>query len=227
MSKTPLKFEWIIIHCTATPGSMSGVDAAWVDRAHRQRGFTNGTGYNEVITRDGQRQNAEGGFKARPLWMQGAHVGDCGPGWNAKALGISLAGGVNADFEPEDNFTDPQWDALCEAVEEYQSRFSIPDRKVIGHRDLIKMTKAPPKACPCFSVQEKLFSGKRFGGTFEPRNPGSASGPLRVPEKYEVKAGDTLWRVSTTYGVPISVLLQLNPSAQGGVIHLGQTLRLR
>lgn len=226
MSKAPLKFEYIIIHCTATPGSMSGVDAAWVDRAHRQRGFTNGTGYVEVITREGQRQNAEGGFKARPLWMQGAHVGDCGPGWNAKALGISLAGGVNAAFEPEDNFTDAQWTALRFAITEYQSRFLIPDSKVIGHRDLIKMTKAPPKACPCFSVQEKLFGANRFGGTFTPKNPGTAQGPLRVPDKYEVRTGDTLWRISTTYGVPVNTLLQLNPSASERILP-GQTIRLR
>ena len=219
------KFEWIIVHCTATTAEMNEVDAAWVDRLHKERGWV-GCGYHEVITRGGQRQNRLGGYPTRRLDQSGAHVGDCGPGWNSKALGISLAGGVSETNQPEDNFTEPQYESLFAAVREYQRMFNILDERVIGHRDLIKMTGAPPKACPCFSVQAWITGKQRFGGNFA-RQTDPAEGPLAIPETYTVQPGDTAWRIARAYGLQFDRLHFLNQPTDLARIEPGQVLRLR
>ena len=223
--------EWIIIHVTATTPAMVDVDARWVDRLHRTKGWL-GCGYHEVITRAGERQNSRGGFRTRTLtaegFQPGAHVGDCGVKWNKITIGISMAGGINKNGEPEANFTNEQYISLAEAVREYRDMFNISDDQVIGHRDLIKMTKAPPKACPCFSVQEWLIGeNKRFGDTFTapvpPRRPTSM---LSVPVRYEVRAGDTLYAISRTYGVSVEGLLVMNPGVIPAKLEVGRLLNL-
>lgn len=224
MSKAPLPFDYIIVHATATPPDLD-VDARWVDRVHRRQGWTNGCGYHEVITRSGERQTFSLGFPTRPLHMAGAHVGGCGPGWNKRCLGISMAGGINEDGTPEDNFTDAQWRSLREAVAFYQALLGIPDERVIGHRDLIKKTNAAPKACPCFSVQEKLF-GQRFGGGYKKKGVGSDNSAFRVPQKIKIPHGETLWGLSRLYGVSVDRLLELNPKLDPNAIRPGTNIRL-
>jgi N-acetylmuramoyl-L-alanine amidase len=75
----------IVMHCTATPGT-ADIGAAEVNRWHLQRGWS-GIGYHFVIRRNG---TVEAG---RPIEKKGAHVA----GFNAKSVGISLAGGVASD----------------------------------------------------------------------------------------------------------------------------------
>ena len=64
-----------------------------------------------------------------------------------------MVGGLDAEGKPEDNFTKEQWASLRNLV--IQALTEHPTITHIGgHRDLIKATNAPPKACPCFSVED-------------------------------------------------------------------------
>jgi hypothetical protein len=153
------------VHCTAT-SPQTDVDAAWVDRIHRIRGWRM-NGYHAIITRQGEWQDADGGFPCRPIGESGAHVGSCGRGWNGRSFGVALSGGVayrsfsdeNRSWSTpaEDNFTLSQGATLilgiCRFLE-LHPRFE--DVTVLGHRDLIALTGAPPKDCPSFDVGELL-----------------------------------------------------------------------
>lgn len=155
-----LTHDHLIVHCSATRAS-DDIDAGWIDRLHKAFGWQ-GIGYNFVITRDGTVQ------PGRPLTRPGAHVGDCNAGawrnanWNARSIGVCLAGGVAPDGRtPEDNYTPAQRQALRALIEELWSRAPAIGReaRTMGHRDLIKLTGAPAKACPCFSVKSWLAVG--------------------------------------------------------------------
>lgn len=221
--------EWIIVHALATTVHMEA-DARWVDRLHRQKGWLM-NGYHEVITRPvgdtpAERQNHTGGFPTRPLDRPGAHVGGCGPEWNRKTIGISMAGGIDAHGNPEDNFHPDQKALLHEAVEEYRERFDIPLANVIGHRDLIKMTDAAPKACPCFDVREWLggdLETAHFGSPLRPFK----GDPLGVPVRHTVQPGETLSSISRLYGVPVVQLQGRNLITDPDTIRAGQVLKLR
>lgn len=144
--------DHIVIHCAATPPD-SDIGAIDIDRWHRAKGWW-GCGYHYVIRRDGKIESQAAGNRCRPLEKSGAHVGDCGPGWNKRSIGICLVGGVDEDNKPEDNFTTEQYASLKELVEYLRRVF--PDTKIIGHGDLAKLTGAPPKACPSFKVSTWL-----------------------------------------------------------------------
>jgi len=150
------EIDHIVVHCAATPPT-SDIGAADIDRWHRARGWL-GNGYHYVIRRNGKIESHEKGDRCRPLDKPGAHVGDCGPGWNKRSIGICLVGGVDENQNPEDNFTDEQLDSLKVLVEYLRRLF--PDTKIMGHRDLIKMSGASPKDCPSFEVSDWL---KRVG----------------------------------------------------------------
>ena len=162
------------------------------------------------------------GHKTRPLHRSGAHVGDCGPGWNARSIGICLIGGVSEDEmqgkhpKPENNFTPEQFQTLRQIIED----LSVLNCTTMGHRDLIKITNAPPKACPCFDVASFLY-GADLDETDFPRNPQRPS--TLCPKKHEVTEGDTLWGLSKTYGVTVETLMRLN-NLEDSVIHPGQVL---
>lgn len=135
------KVDHIIVHCSATPPTHDWTSED-IDRDHRAKGYL-GNGYHIVIRRDGGAETQREGFKCRPFSRAGAHVGDCGPGWNARSLGICLIGGVNADMEAEDNFTPEQRATLKTVLEDL--RKLLPDAKIMGHRDLIAITGAKKK----------------------------------------------------------------------------------
>lgn len=142
--------DTLIIHCSATRPNQD-ITATDIDRWHRQRGWW-GCGYHVVIPRDGRIQTAANGDRCRPMEQAGAHVGDCGPGWNKRSIGICMAGGIDAQGKPENNFTEAQWKSLEEVVLTMLERYPTINQ-IGGHRDLIAATKAPPKACPCFDVK--------------------------------------------------------------------------
>lgn len=148
------EIDHLIIHCSATKPSQD-IGASDIDRWHRAQGWL-GNGYHYVIRRNGLIESQATGSRCRPLDQAGAHVGDCGPGWNKRSIGICLVGGVDENNRAEDNFTPEQYASL-KALVEYLVR-SFPGIKVMGHRDLIKLTGAPPKDCPCFSVSDWLKS---------------------------------------------------------------------
>lgn len=126
--------EQIIIHCAATKPSMD-VDAATIDRWHRERGWLK-IGYHFVIKRDGSVEDG------RDRYEVGAHA----KGHNANSIGVCMVGGLSEDNEPENNFTDDQWSALSWLVDELTDEW--PDAEVIGHNDVSE------KSCPTFNVGE-------------------------------------------------------------------------
>lgn len=146
------KIDHIIVHCSATKADQdfSAID---IDAWHRAKGWF-GNGYHYVIKRDGTIESSASGARCRPLEKAGAHVGDCGTGWNGRSVGICMIGGVDDDMKSEDNFTREQYESLIITLR-YLSRV-LPDCKIMGHRDLIAQTNASPKACPSFEVAELL-----------------------------------------------------------------------
>ncbi len=157
------RYEYFVIHCTATKSSMTNVDAAWVDKVHKNRGWR-GCGYHAVITRKGEWEAHDAGFPARPYGEQGAHV----KGFNDRAFGVALAGGLDEAgyISVPDRSSDPRFPAQ---FTEYQMRrlelglmiflgrrAGLPMTKVVGHRDLLERR---TKECPTFDVSEWLTSG--------------------------------------------------------------------
>ena len=118
------------------------VDAETIDRWHRERGGLK-IGYHYVIKRDGTVETG------RELEEVGAHA----KGHNAISVGICLIGGLSEDNEPENNFTDEQWDALGTLVDSLKAKY--PEASVIGHNDV------SDKACPTFNVGEWYEGYKR------------------------------------------------------------------
>jgi len=143
----------IIIHTSGTPVPTE-VDATDIDRWHRERGWF-GNGYNFVLPwHVSEVQEYAKGHRCRPLDRAGAHVGDCGPGWNARSIGICMVGGLDEQGKTEANYTPSQWWQLERLVPQLIRQYpSI--TTVLGHRDLIKYTDAPvKKVCPVFDVEE-------------------------------------------------------------------------
>ena len=141
--------DHLIIHCAATRPNQD-IGAEDIDNWHRGRGWW-GNGYHYVIRRNGNLESDALGHRCRPLSRAGAHVGDCGAGWNGRSIAICLAGGVDTNGRAENNFTESQFKTLEEAV------LTILDENpsittIGGHRDLIRVTGASPKDCPSFSV---------------------------------------------------------------------------
>ena len=146
------KTDYIVIHCSA------GSDLATAEDIVRLHMVENGwasCGYHFVIERSG---------KVVPTldpnaW--GAHVGTINPepgqpGWNRRALGICLLGGLRAPH-PNALFTDNYSSALNDVLRTLTTRlwrrYDYPT--VTGHHNLIEQFGARvPKACPCFDVPE-------------------------------------------------------------------------
>lgn len=131
--------DYIAVHCSATPPSRN-VDETEIRKWHKEKGWID-IGYNIVIPRDGTVQIG------RPLDYSGAHV----EGFNNRALGICLVGGVDEDGQPADNFTDKQRASLLVALR--FCRLYAPGAKIQGHRDFPNVS----KACPSFDVRAWLL----------------------------------------------------------------------
>lgn len=93
-------------------------------------------GYHYVIKRNGEVEIG------RELKQVGAHV----QGHNHESLGVCLVGGIDADGEPEANFTEEQYNALSTLL--YQLKTIYPEAEIKGHRNFAN------KACPSFDVEE-------------------------------------------------------------------------
>ncbi len=111
-------YDHFIVHCTATKASQKNIDARWVDKVHKKRGWS-GCGYHAVITREGELQMYDEDFPTRLVDQKGAHVGGCGPGWNKRSFGVTLAGGLDDDNNPENNFTKKQFRTLTRLIKAF------------------------------------------------------------------------------------------------------------
>lgn len=227
------RYDHVIVHCSATSASQE-IGAAEIDKWHKKRGW-DGCGYHIVIRRDGTIETIDDGVPTRPFGEQGAHVGDCGPGWNARSLGVCLIGGVDLRGRPQDNFLPIQMDALRHLLVTITIWFENRDHvapKIMGHRDLIWQTGAAPKACPCFDVESwwRLANDLNNGGPFvtHDEDDSNASAALVIGPVWEVQEGDTLWSISMATGVHVSRLRSLNGFiANTDVIFPGDKINLR
>lgn len=146
--------DFIVIHCSAT-GPTSDIGADEIDQWHKAKGWS-GIGYHAVIRRDGEIEFG------RHFDEVGAHV----QGQNARSVGICMVGGVDAEGNAENNFTEDQFESLDLLVA--MLRRAYPTAEVLGHRDLspdldgdgIIEKNEWLKECPSFSVKEWLESLK-------------------------------------------------------------------
>jgi len=131
--------SYIAVHCSATRPSMN-VDASVIRRWHVEQNGWADIGYHYVILRNGVIQ------AGRHMDVIGAHV----EGFNSRALGICLAGGINDAGNAEDNFMPVQKEVLLELLRVCK-RYA-PNAVIRGHRDF----PAVKKDCPSFDVRSWL-----------------------------------------------------------------------
>ncbi len=127
----------IIIHCSATPPTMD-IGADEIRKWHTAKGWSD-IGYHHVMRRNGVIE------AGRPEERAGAHV----KGFNANSIGVCMIGGVDAEGNPESNFTAAQWASLEPFIHDLSERY--PDARITGHNDPEFKS---GKACPCFNVTE-------------------------------------------------------------------------
>lgn len=158
------KVDIIIVHCSATKAD-STVNAAVIDKWHRQRGFKR-IGYHFVVDVDGTVE------MGRPLTMVGAHC-NCadvnGVSYNKHSIGICYVGGYDSKGKAADTRTDAQKDSLARLIAGLCRDYNI--TRVMGHRDTFpdingdgKIDKRDwMKDCPCFDAEKEysVFIRKR------------------------------------------------------------------
>lgn len=140
--------DYVVWHTSATPPSHD-IGAAQIDLMHKARGW-DGIGYALVVCRDGRVETGES------LGKRGAHV----KGLNSVSVGVCMIGGVDEDGNPENNFTDEQWQAAKHVFEFLTLLY--PNADHAGHRDFSPDLNSDGrvqrhefmKDCPCFSVQQ-------------------------------------------------------------------------
>lgn len=135
--KARMATKYLVVHCAATKPTMD-IGLREIRQWHRERGWLD-IGYHFVIRRDGTVETG------RPQGVVGAHV----EGHNSESLGVCMAGGINAQGKPENNFTEAQFESLRTLLDKL--KVDYPSAKVVGHRDL-----DPRKACPSFDVASWL-----------------------------------------------------------------------
>ena len=143
--------KYIVIHCSQTRPSQKDVDAKWIDRVHRERGWTM-IGYGKVIKRNGEVEQGRQDDAVQ------AHV----RGYNHCSYGLCLVGGAKEEDwqQPEDNFTGEQWESLKKVLEELLKKY--PDAQIVGHTNLDEN-----KTCPNFNVREYLLNEDIKGYKFQ------------------------------------------------------------
>jgi len=120
----PRVIKKIIVHCSDSPDNRVTVDAAEIDRWHRERGFAK-IGYHYVIKRDG---TLETGRREAEI---GAHVA----GHNADSIGICMVGRTEFDLA--------QLATLSKLLSFLVLKYKLTASDVYGHRDFDK-----GKTCP-------------------------------------------------------------------------------
>lgn len=130
---------FLAIHHSATPPTLD-VGVEEIRQWHHQRGWID-IGYHFVIRRDGRCE------VGRPLFAQGAHV----RGFNDRAVGICLVGGVNSQGGVDNNFTAAQMSTLRHTINWLRTVY--PAALVRGHKDF----PGASTECPAFNVSEWYY----------------------------------------------------------------------
>ena len=152
--KTFNQLEFLVVHCSATKPD-NDIGRREIDRWHKAKGWR-GIGYHFLIRRNGDIEIG------RQLHEVGAHAKGFNklPNKNApQSWGICLAGGVDANGKPEDNFTAEQQLSLAILLTGLKQR--APNASILGHRDLFPDLNGDGvidkndwlKDCPCFDVR--------------------------------------------------------------------------
>ncbi len=224
------RYDHLIIHVTAT-GPNSDLDDHDINRMHLNRGFS-GCGYSALIKRDGTWLDSDMGAVTRPIGKQGAHVGNCGAGWNGRSFGVSLVGGVDNQNRPEFNMTDAQMKTLEQGIKRFMALHPKGPGSitVMGHRDLIKLTNAPKKkACPCFDAIPWWQGVANGNGAADAVDEDAIAHESLVdqPRFWTVASGDTLSKVVQTTGISVADILRFNPDIVNiDHIAIGQVIKL-
>jgi N-acetylmuramoyl-L-alanine amidase len=140
MNKKPSNYyqlktvKYLVIHQTSTTTSQD-ITMEDITKWHRYRGFKK-AGYHWLIRRDGTIEDCR---MPREI---GAHC----KGYNHESIGIAIAGGIDPDGQPEDNFEAIQIDALLQLIP--LLKYFYPRAVVIGHRELTPIKDGEPCKCP-------------------------------------------------------------------------------
>lgn len=159
--------DLIVIHCSDSPNGRTlftgkpgdknfTTPVQEIDRWHQERGFARADWWrlrhNPQLTSIGYHYV----IYTLGAIASGRHEGEIGAhvqGHNARSIGICLVG--------KDAFTQAQWIALTQLVEQLKKRY--PTARVAAHHDL-----NPDKTCPNFDVAAWLSGGMKpvSGQTF-------------------------------------------------------------
>lgn len=144
------RWTHIIVHHTASDFG----NARTIDSMHHDRGFWNGLGYHFLID-NGTVEKFDGQIEVGPRWVKqevGAHTK--ASNMNERGIGISLVGNFSQDLPSE-----KQMDSLVFLVKTLQSYYHIPNKNVLGHRDVPGAnTECPGTRFPWREFKQKLAS---------------------------------------------------------------------
>jgi LysM repeat protein/lysophospholipase L1-like esterase len=77
-------------------------------------------------------------------------------------------------------------------------------------------------------TSSRIYPGQRLLIYSSIQSKGQSASPSEaIPTIYTVKPGDTLWRISQRYGIPIAKLKEWNQLTDPVILHPGQKLRLK
>lgn len=130
--------DCIVIHTSAS--TARNVNARTINRWHRRNGWSS-IGYHYVILDDNRDPPQRDGEleRGRSLTEPGAHA----YGVNRRSIGICLVG--DGDRVP---WTIAQRNSLLYVVERTCNQFSIPIRRVVGHREIERLGARHPNKTP-------------------------------------------------------------------------------
>ena len=117
-------WSYIVVHHTATDEG----DARTIQRAHLQRGFWNGIGYDFVID-NGTMGKGDGVIEMSPRWLKQEDGAHCkADDMNQRGIGIALVG--NFDYEQPSRY---QLQSLSYLIYTLRHYYHIPPSHVMGH----------------------------------------------------------------------------------------------
>ena len=150
----------IVVHVSDSPDNREDIDAAEIDRWHKQRGWRM-IGYHKVVRKGGTIEDG------RPEAISGAHVA----GQNADTLGICWVGRHDCQ--------DAQKASLKRQILAWCDKYDISINNVYGHKEL-----APGgKTCPNLDMDKfREYLKKKANNTPDKRDPVSSGTKEHLPD---------------------------------------------